>query len=685
MRRISSLLLLAALALPQLLSAQGTSPRLLSRAFPRQDWEISDIGDVRFGRVAVVEALEGPHLELRRLLNQAPASPSSDMKGHTPPFDGNSLMVSDFARGNRTPLGGYFGTFQRMPSSALATVAQGTDQRRALELTCQNQSPGFCGLWIQLYDFEAPLNERSYLDARGFSTLSFWIRGRAGGENILLKVADGEWEQREDAVPLGEVTDYLASGRLDTEWQQAVVPLDRFPGNIRRDLLAQVVFEVLGPGATSIEVGPMAFSLSPDPLPALPGPAEASQPSGPLRKATWVWNTAELLHAPPQMDSLLDFLEGEGFDHVFLQLPGIPDQPSEPGELAMDVEAVRPVVAAFNARGIRVYALDGFARYALPEFHAGVLRTIDHVTRYNRGVPPKERFYGVRYDIEPYLLPAFHGPGRSSLLQGLLDLTAASVERAHGAGLVFGADIPFWYDALSEETSERITVSFGGMEKAVSEHIIDLVDDVAIMDYRTVAYGADGTIRHGRGELEYAEKQGKAVFVGLETHPVPDEALLDFWGEPGVGLPESLPPGPVVVLGSGPDSIFVALLPGPATSQAFAETLAGWLDQNGLRKDDIWWWPMGNRVDVPAGKITFADLDPPDLERVMRDTAREFRQYESFVGFAIHHAESFRNLIQRQMFNPGTFLPLLRPRRRSDPAFPPCGECRSQTGFQPPL
>lgn len=590
---------------------------------------------------------DGPGLELRRLSTLAPVEPPLSGKSWTPPFDGNNLLVSDFARSNRTPLGGYFAAFDRSPSVARATVARDSDNRRALELTCDHQAPGFCGLWIQLYDFDTPPDERSYLNVMGFSTLSFWIRGRVGGESVLLKVADRDWEEREDAVPLGEVSNYLLSGRVGTEWEQAVIPLDRFPENIRRDLLAQVVFEVLVPGTTTVEIGPVAFSLSPESLPALPGPIESTRQSRNLRKATWVWNTSELLQAPSELASLLEFLEEEGFDHVFLQLPGIPDHPGEPGEMSFDVDALRPVVAALNALDIRVYALDGFARYALPEYHPGVLRTIDHIAQYNRAVQPNERFHGVRFDIEPYLLPAFYGPDRSTLIQGLLELTAASVDKAHAAGLVYGADMPFWYDALSEETADRVTVEFEGTEKAVSEHIIDLVDDVAIMDYRTVAYGADGTIRHGRGELEYAEKQGKPVFIGLETHPLPDEALLDFLGEPGIGPPGAESSGPFVVLGSNPDSIVVALIPDTVASTAFRDALLSWLNRHGLGEGEVLWWPIASRVDVPAGKITFADMGPDALERVMQDTAFEFQRYRSFAGFAIHHSESFRAFLRR--------------------------------------
>ena len=640
------MLLLAALVYPTCETAQDR-PAILSQTVTRHDWELGDLGAVRFGRVALVEAPGGTRLELRRLSENAPAPPRFSTTSATPEYTGNTLIVSDFARGNRTPLGGYFGTFQRRPSTAFATVGRMSDGRRALELTCHHHTTGSCGLWVQLYDFDVAPDARQYLDAGPLTTMSFWIRGREGGESTLLKVADAEWEQREDALPIGDMSQFLPTGRLDTLWQQAVLPLTRLPPRIRRTALAMIVFEAIAPGTTTVEIGPIGLSLTPDPLPTLPVTESAARPAPPAHKATWVWNTAELLDAPDRQGSLLEFLERDGFDRVFLQLPGIPEQPTRPGELAIDLEEMRPLVAALAARGMRVYALDGYARYALPEFHDGVLATIDHVAEYNQRVLPHERFYGIRHDIEPYLLPAFHGDGRARLLTGLLDLTAAAVERAHAAGLVYGADIPFWYDALSEETYEQVTVSFRGVEKAVSEHVIDLVDDVAIMDYRTTAYGADGTIRHGGGELEYAATQGKAAFIALETFAVPDEVLLDFRGEPQIGLPASPRNQPIVAVSSSRDSIFVAMLPEPTTARGPHETLSRWIERNGLDAQNVRWWPVSKRVEVPASRISFANHQPRVLHEVMRATAEVFGQYESFAGFAIHHAESYRALVER--------------------------------------
>jgi hypothetical protein len=626
-------------------AAQGNS-RILTHTVDRGEWAVDSVADLRFGRVALVASLEGPRLEVRRLRRELPTAPRFQIKGVTPPLTGNSLIVADFSQSNRTVLGGYFSPFMRLPSNGTATVRQTPDARRALSLTCDKHESGFCGLWIQLYDFEAAPDARRYLDARPFSTLSFWIRGHEGGEQLVLKVADAEWELKEDALPIGDMAGFLPAGRVDTSWQQAVVPLDAFPRRVDRTSLALLVWEVVSSGISGVDIGPVAFSLEPRPLPSLAEPETTAGGPASMHLATWIWNTRDLLADLELRDALLDALEQEGFDRVFLQLPDNPERRGVPGEVTIDAEVLRPLVAELNRRGMRVYALDGFARYAFPEFHAGVLQTVDHVIRYNRDVDADERFFGIRYDIEPYVLPAFHGPFRDQLLRNLLHVTARSVDRARRAGLIYGVDIPFWYDALAEETSEQIAVEWDGVTKPVSEHLIDLVDDVSIMDYRTTAYGADGTIRHATGELAYATEQGKPVFVGLETSELPDEVLLEFRGEPRHGLLDTPSPGPFLILSPAGDSVHVLLVEEGTTGDDSTHVeIARWFEDRGLDPRRLWWWPITRRVEVPAGKITFARHGADRLREVMDGTAAEFERYPSFAGFALHFAESYLALL----------------------------------------
>ena len=120
---------------------------------------------------------------------------------------------------------------------------------------------------------------------------------------------------------------------------------------------------------------------------------------------------------------------------------------------------------------------------------------------HNASVPADERFHGVRYDIEPYLAPGFQGPARQALLDGYVELLAGVAEIADGGGLAVGVDIPFWFDAPDEETNVRMTAPLAGRTAPLLEHVMSLVDDLAIMDYRTEAFGPNGALAHAYHEL----------------------------------------------------------------------------------------------------------------------------------------------------------------------------------------
>lgn len=105
---------------------------------------------------------------------------------------------------------------------------------------------------------------------------------------------------------------------------------------------------------------------------------------------------------------------------------------------------------------------------------------------------------------ERYLLPE-HRRAAQAMLQRVLDYNAAA------PGLPMGPAIPFWYDG--------IPIEWKGRRKPMNEHVQDVYDYVALMDYRDHAGGPDGIISHAEDELKYAEKIGKKVVIGIETTP----------------------------------------------------------------------------------------------------------------------------------------------------------------------
>ena len=85
------------------------------------------------------------------------------------------------------------------------------------------------------------------------------------------------------------------------------------------------------------------------------------------------------------------------------------------------------------------------------------------------------------------------------------------LKRQSGQSLQVGPAMPFWFDG--------ITLEWQGQTKPVSEHVLDIFDYVALMDYRDHASGPDGIISNGMDELKCAERLHKKLVIGVDVAP----------------------------------------------------------------------------------------------------------------------------------------------------------------------
>jgi hypothetical protein len=180
-------------------------------------------------------------------------------------------------------------------------------------------------------------------------------------------------------------------------------------------------------------------------------------------------------------------------------------------------ELYRQLVRRLHREGLHVYALLGSAylnteEYVLPERRQVALTMFQRVLSYNALVDPDERFDGVNLDIEPHILDQWSERKNQLLLQ-FLDLGQAfmRLKKESGQSLLVGPAIPFWLDGIELE--------WNGKNKPVSEHVIDIYDYVALMDYRNHAAGGDGLISHAEDEMAYAGRHSRKVVIGVEVTP----------------------------------------------------------------------------------------------------------------------------------------------------------------------
>ena len=440
-----------------------------------------------------------------------------------------------------------------------------------------------------------------------------------------------------------------AAGQQPVPLLGARARLADFGLTVASDVLRGRVSVAHTPGGPVLGV----YFLRDHPRPAPASPEGAAEPpvvpdAGPEAgvglvrpEGLWVWNTRSLLADAEAKATFLAFVDRHRFARIFLQLPAAPDQRVEAGFVPFDGVAVGALVESLAQLGARVYALDGDPSYALEENHAGVFRTVDRVLEHNRQAASGQRFFGVRYDVEPYLAPGFQGPRRQELLDGYVALVAGLSRRAHAGGLALGVDLPFWLDGADEETGEPLAAVLHGERRTVLDHVLAHVDDVAVMDYRTDPTGMDGSVAHARAELEAAAATGTGVMVAVETETLVDEELYTFSGTGWSGLPADSGRWIVLTPETG-DDVRLWFVDGPAARAELADALAG----AGKDLATVRHWPAGRPALVPADKQSFRGLGS---DRMRRETAREaaaLARYPAFLGLAYHNYESLRLLLE---------------------------------------
>ena len=235
---------------------------------------------------------------------------------------------------------------------------------------------------------------------------------------------------------------------------------------------------------------------------------------GPPNRALWIWEAESyaMVEKPEVAADAIAFMKKNGVNTLYLYA----DAYKSRNLIADNPALYRSFIESAHEKGMHVYALLGSAylhteTYILPERRADAQAMFQRVLTYNQAAPPAARFDGINMDIEPHLLNAWNDDTRVELMRQFLEMSAAlmRLKTLAGADLSVGPAIPFWLDGMQ--------LDWRGQRRPVSEHVIDLYDYVALMDYRDKAEGRDGILSHAASEIAYANKVGKRVVIGLET------------------------------------------------------------------------------------------------------------------------------------------------------------------------
>ena len=428
----------------------------------------------------------------------------------------------------------------------------------------------------------------------------------------------------------------------------------------------------------TLQVSDIVFS--PDEAP--PARESALKPARKeVSRAMWFWEFGDCLDDASLCSRVFDFSRSHGIGTIYGQ---IRYKCEDGGNCALDQTArLRVILRDAAARGLHIQALDGAPEYALARFHPQVKNTVDAILRFNREGAPDQRFTGIHFDIEPYLLLGFSGSARDRILREYLVLNRDVARQIAEAGqdrIEFGADIPFWYDEASVSGRNPYVVSFDGKTQDVSRHLIDMLDGVTLMDYRNSASGNDGIIAHAAGEMSYGAKTGKRVRIGVETLPQKSSATVFLaglsekqWSEMSDQplLYERALNGYRLKSFAGGGGRYVGLEPRGAPDQKFIDSLKALAaglglspvsgeersrrlakgrsavsanEYTGFRAVDLPGFAAFSVNSVPLAKITFDGKTQREMDRTLRSVEEYFSAAPAFGGVAIHAYSSYSGM-----------------------------------------
>lgn len=218
---------------------------------------------------------------------------------------------------------------------------------------------------------------------------------------------------------------------------------------------------------------------------------------------TWLWNTSEIYTSK---DKVVSFVKKEKITELYLQI-----------DKDMDFSYYKDFISELNWLGVSVYALDGAPNYINEEGKASLESFFVWVEKYQNAVSIGQKFKGIHFDVEPYILSQWNSE-QTSTIGKYKNFVKSANEKAKALSMPVVFDIPFWFDEMP---------SYGEGEN-LADFVIKNSDGVNIMAYREQG---SVIVEIVKNELAYGAKSGKRVIVGVETNKSSEVETVTFYEE----------------------------------------------------------------------------------------------------------------------------------------------------------
>ncbi|HLA35295.1 MAG TPA: hypothetical protein VJ001_10570 [Rhodocyclaceae bacterium] len=303
--------------------------------------------------------------------------------------------------------------------------------------------------------------------------------------------------------------------------------------------------------------------------------------SRPVARSAWIWSPAVWIDTPEKIWAMQSRHKLEA---VYLTLP------TEAGQVR-NIDLLSTFVTEARRRGLAVWSVSGDPGDVLEANRSALLSRLAAYADYNRRVAAGARLAGVQLDIEPYLIPGYRLSPAAWRERYLA--TVRMARTALPASTRLDLAMPYWW-ARHKDWGDTLLDALASLDIGIT-----------VMNYRT---DLDALLDGARPFLEWSQRYGKPVNIGLELGPIPDETRRHYRGSADGGELWLLPLGghPALMLLSAPTDG----LPG----KAFRYTHA---------------------TDAPATVITFAG-NLARLDAMTEKLLPVWSAWPNFVGLTLH-------------------------------------------------
>ncbi|WP_433943110.1 hypothetical protein [Paenibacillus sp. SN-8-1] len=239
------------------------------------------------------------------------------------------------------------------------------------------------------------------------------------------------------------------------------------------------------------------------------------------QKASWLWDTTLIKKSG---STVLNFYKNQSVNVIYLQI-----------NRNINISYYKTFIRQAAAQGIEVHALDGNSTWALTSQRTQLTTLLKWIENYQASAAENEKFKGIHFDIEPYLLPDWNTNQKSIVSQWQSNVLYM-VQRANDLKLPIAADLPFWLH----------TIKVPDGTSTLSSWMLKQYNSVTLMSYRDTS---NGIFNAAKAILEEGAALNKKVFTGVETNNTSEGSTISFYEEGAAYMNQEL--DKLVLLTSG--------------------------------------------------------------------------------------------------------------------------------------